>query len=133
MSEDLAAKVRRRIEEIVSRTDGDPVLQTLVCRYSMIPMCVDAGGGLALRSDGEIVQFLWDEPVAPVLCTDVRVRNMALFQGSLLYPELATLVPVRPTTAVTCHRCRGTGDTGLGERFVCFCGGLGWLPAASGQ
>jgi hypothetical protein len=56
--------------------------------------------------------------------------NSAWHRGSLKYPELAPLVPVRPTNAVACTHCE---ELAAIQRevpdIVCYaCGGLGWLP-----
>jgi hypothetical protein len=64
---------------------------------------------------------------------DPRIVNLALYQGSLKFPELTVLVPTRPAAAMTCVHCGGEGKLALTkepglERIVCHCGGLGWLP-----
>ncbi len=75
---------------------------------------------------------------------DSRICNIVLFQGSKKYPELAGLVPARPVGAIDCSHCHGTGvepftakvsaEHGLNpDVFVCYCGGLGWLPEAKAQ
>jgi len=99
-------------------------------------MVFDWGGCYGVRPDGEIVvlDFNQDEPYELEPETEPRICRMVLFQGSKKYPELSELVPTRPTDAVNCKSCNGTGiepmNQKLGfdeERIVCWCGGLGWL------
>ncbi len=96
---------------------------------------MDIGGCYALRLDGEVVTFAWDEPHGLSAVDDERLRNTALQQGSRKYPELATLVPARPSEAVDCRSCGGTGVIVVEGRsfpnIICACGGLGWIPAGS--
>jgi hypothetical protein len=100
---------------------------------------MDMGGCVALRPDGNVVSFLWDEPHGLKVQNDVLWRNRALYQGSRKYPELTVLVPARPPEAEDCPQCGGSGTPRLAleagiENLVCSCGGLGWVlpPALAG-
>lgn len=100
-----------------------------------LPMFLDSGGCYAIRPDGEIISFVWDEPYNLESEDDPRICNLVLFQGAQKYPELSELVPSRPSDAGDCSHCGGTGiepmNEKLGfdnERIVCYCGGMGWLP-----
>jgi len=102
----------------------------VVAKFGALPLTLDMGGCLAIRADGEIISFLWDEPHDVKIERDPRRRNIALYQGSLKYPELAPLVPSRPTDAKPCGNCAGIAAIraqGI-DNVVCACGGLGWLP-----
>lgn len=91
------------------------------------------GGVYALKPNGEIVSASWDDVECLRVENDQRIRNIALFQGSKKYPELSELIDANPHTNHLCPHCKGTGiapiPTGVrGENFVCYCGGLGWVP-----
>ena len=110
-------------------------LRGLAAELNALPMFLDFGGCYAIRVDGEIVSFMWDEPYSLKPENDPRIRNLVLFQGARKYPELDELVPKRPPEAEDCSHCSGTGiepmNGGLGfdeDMIVCYCGGLGWLP-----
>lgn len=67
-----------------------------------------------------------DEPVETVL---IRV---SLLRAAALHSELKTLIPKRPSDAVTCKMCCGTGviqepQLAAIVGLVCQCGGVGWL------
>jgi hypothetical protein len=96
LSPDLQSAVEDRLREFLLDAAPDPLgLRSVVERFGALPLTLDVGGCCALRFDGEIVSFAWDEPhgLAPV--DDHRLGNAALYQGSLKYPELAPLVPAR--------------------------------------
>jgi hypothetical protein len=103
-----------------------------------LPLYLDWTACMALRPDGEVIWIDYDEPhqVRPV--EDERERNLGLFQGSRNDPDLQFLVPPRPSDAIECATCKGTGrlvfpedHQHLAEKLICYCGGLGWLPASS--
>ena len=110
-------------------------LRELAAELRALPMFLDSGGCYAIRSNGEIISFVWDEPYNLEFENDPRICNLVLFQGAKKYPELSELVSARPPDAGGCPHCRGTGlepvNEKLGfdkERIVCYCGGMGWLP-----
>jgi hypothetical protein len=108
-------------------------LRALAGELRLLPATLDMGGCLGLHPSGEVVSFLWDEPTTLRPEADPRTRNLAYFQASLKYPVLAPLVPRRPTNAVICSHCAGSGKCSgmpaeLADKIVCYCGGLGWLP-----
>jgi hypothetical protein len=109
-------------------------LRALAAELQILPVWLDMGGCYGLRLDGTVVSFTWDEPHQIRVEPDERIRNLALFQGSVKYPELRCLVPQRPASGVTCPHCAGSAKVyfdpkDLSKTFVCFCGGLGWLPS----
>ncbi|MBA3322342.1 MAG: hypothetical protein H0T45_12985 [Pyrinomonadaceae bacterium] len=110
-------------------------LRELAAELNALPMFLDFGGCYAIRPNGEIISFDWDEPYNLESENDPRIRNLVLFQGAKKYPKLSELVPSRLPDAEDCPHCNGTGmepmNKKLGfdeERIVCYCGGLGWLP-----
>jgi hypothetical protein len=105
-------------------------------RHRVLPLFNDFVGCWALNMAGQLMFFPWealreleavsDDPV------DAIGANVALAVGSVRFPALATIRPVRPADAVPCTSCDGTGQlTGVPENVVCACGGLGWLPRSS--
>lgn len=120
-------------EPHVVKFDPPLNMRALAARLSILPIVLDMGGVMALRSSGEVVSFSWDEPDRLKIEGDVRVRNLVFFQAAIKFPELKPLVPDRPADVRECESCRGTGIvTGLPNNLVtdviCYCGGLGWLP-----
>jgi hypothetical protein len=108
-------------------------LRAIAAELQLLPACLDMGGCLGLRPSGEVASFVWDEPRLLRADWDERTRNMVYYHASLKYPTLAHLVPCRPSDAVVCSFCGGSGRCNeLGEKLadhlVCYCGGLGWLP-----
>ena len=104
--------------------------------HRVLPLFNDFMGCWALDMDGRLVFFAWEEPeeLEPVSehPVDAVGANAALALGSVRFPALAAIRPVRPTDAVPCATCDGTGRlVGLPENVVCSCGGLGWLPPSS--
>lgn len=90
------------------------------------------GGVFTVDVNGEIRSFLWDDTLHGQVEFDPRIRNLALFQGSRIYPELGALIE-KPEDARVCPHCEGTGMDSYAERLntdaiVCYCGGLGWIP-----
>jgi hypothetical protein len=80
----------------------------------------------------------WDPPHTPEIVREPHMRRIALVGGAEHYPDLATLRPERPTNAVTCSSCGGSGRLIIGgrpapENVRCFCGGLGWLLPGEGK
>ncbi len=111
-----------------------PEIAAFVENLNALPLYADGGGGVALRSDGELIGFLWDEPQSIKVEADPHLRFLALFEGSQSHPELACLAPVRTAEDRDCGVCGGTGRVpGIEESEIeiklrCYCGGAGWLP-----
>jgi hypothetical protein len=99
-------------------------------RAYALPLFFDWTAFMALRLDGQVVWVPYDdEPFEIEVLQDERLRNLGLFQGTKLHPDLAFLIPRRPADAIDCPDCRGTGKlTHLSVRILCSCGGVGWLP-----
>ena len=133
-SEEVSSEIRARIEDIISDFSSDTSsLRSITAELNALPVYLDGGGGLALKPNGEIVEFSWERPEDAQPINDLRIINIALFQGSKKYPELKSLLPHRPPNATVCPYCQGTGypTSALGsniENIVCYCGGAGWVP-----
>jgi hypothetical protein len=91
-----------------------------------VPVYADIGGILIVLTDGRVVHFDPDTHiVTPV--TDTKWRRVALANAARKFPELATLLPARPTDARSCTVCGGTGVL-LGANCGS-CSGLGWVDS----
>lgn len=101
-----------------------------------LPLWCDWNGGVAIRPDGDLIGFLWDEPQATKIETDPHCRFLAGVAGAEKYAELASLLPTRTSDDRDCPSCNGTGiipgleEHGIDPKIIrCYCGGAGWLPA----
>ena len=90
------------------------------------------GSEAVLRSDGTVwiaSDDHWDDPTGAApewRVADKRERTSALVIAGERMPEVRSLLPTRPSTAVDCPRCYGTGY--FFQSIVCpECGALGWL------
>lgn len=128
ITQELSAHVRRRLAEYLAEPDPHN-LRSVVEKFGALPLVGDMGGMFALRPDGEVISYGWDEPHDVAVLRDARLRNAVLFRGSMKYPELGALVPARPTDAIPCPHCEEVAAIQREiKNIVCFCGGLGWLP-----
>lgn len=130
----LETKISALIEDYERETTPKPAqLRQLVAQKKVLPLVWDMGGVLAINAGGDILSFPWDDTSHPTVERDPRVRNVALFQGGVKYPELKALLPTKPDDAHLCPHCGGTGIAPLAaeanvSNIVCYCGGLGWIP-----
>ena len=91
---------------------------------------------LAVTATGDVVGSEFTDFRTRHSVTDPRERNWILFEASQRYPELRHLCPVRQPGDLTCAQCAGTGKLPLPselDNLVCGCGGLGWVPAETGE
>ncbi|MGH9849002.1 MAG: hypothetical protein ACREBD_04015 [Blastocatellia bacterium] len=133
----LAAKISEWVKDYVLPSGGDTEEAIKVAlKRGALPLYLEMGGVFALQLSGEIISIPWSEPENPRVECDQRIRNMVLFQGSMKYPELNSLIPVKQDDAKVCPYCNGTGDAPIPfgasnearKHVVCYCGGLGWIP-----
>jgi hypothetical protein len=133
ISTELSNQIIARIKEYRDTAPEPFNNQKIVEALQVLPLMCDWGGCHAIRSNGEIVVFLLDPPGEWRAEDDQRIRNMALYQGSLRYPELKGLVPAKSEFDKVCPECNGTGIHPINEQLkykniACWCGGLGWVP-----
>lgn len=124
------------VRYLSSEATEPPDARAGAVRHRVLPLFNDFIGCWALDMTGRLVFFAWEAPEAlePVSDTPIDAigANAALALGSVRFPALAAIRPVRPADAVPCTACDGTGRlTGVPDNVVCACGGLGWLPAPS--
>jgi len=123
-------------EYIAEHAQTHPEIAKFVDTLDALPLYADWGGGVAMRPDGELIGFLWDEAQSIKVETDPHLRFLALVTGSERYPELGSLSPQRTSDDRDCPLCNGAGEVadlkehGIDTKVVrCYCGGAGWLPA----
>ena len=136
-SPEQRSMIERKIAQYIGGGSPDAFRRATASAHAL-PLLFDWSACMAIRPDGEVIWIDYDEPHQIRAVEEERVRNTGLFQGSLRHPDLQSLVPLRPPDAVECPHCRGTGrptlrdgDEHLADRVVCYCGGLGWIPATS--
>jgi hypothetical protein len=103
-----------------------------VREMNALPLWSDWSGGVAIRPDGELIGFLWDEPDSIKVETDPHLRFLACVVGSERFPALTYLKPQRTVEDRDCASCSGSGVIpGFESRksIRCYCGGSGWLPS----
>jgi hypothetical protein len=99
-------------------------------RHHALPLLLDMGGCVALRPNGELIQFLWDAPDQVAIEADPKMRHVARAVGSRRYSAISGLAPTRTSTSEVCLTCKGTGVVRPDlPNIVCICGGLGWVPS----
>ncbi len=102
--------------------------------HNALPLILDMGGCIALRTNGELISFAWDHEENALPEIDPYNEHIARAVGSRKYPEILGLAPVRGADASACTFCGGSGVLRPGiPNLVCRCGGLGWVPAPAGS
>jgi hypothetical protein len=133
------AAVETRIEEFISdSTSIYAHVRGAIARKNVLPLFFDWTAFMALTQGGQVVWVPYDEEPGEIeTVRDERLRNIGLFRGTELHPELHFLLPVKPSDAIECHHCRGMGPLAfpqghehISEVVICYCGGIGWLPRA---
>lgn len=129
-SPELAAAVRRRVDELRPNSLGD--WPTRVCKEELnaLPLHGNVVYLWALRPDGTILCMdheAFNHPTEPE--TDPLIIYAVLAQGARIYPELQSWVPPRPAGAQQCDVCQGSGTKQSdGAITHCFkCRSLGWF------
>lgn len=116
--------IERRIEEFLS--SDEPTyswVRPAVAEHGFLPLYVGWLSVLGVKPDGSFVR--WDHEHNPTVVSPIDgvLRRIAIAQGCKRYPELQALWPERPSSAVTCGVCAGSGR--LPEPWICSCG-VGW-------
>jgi hypothetical protein len=119
----VSALIERLIEDCL-RGSNDSLAKTARA-HRVLPVYADVDGSLFLKPNGEVWSQNADSPLkleeSPHWCLVARLAAAERF------PELAELVPIRPSAAVDCADCEGSGRVlnGLVRCGVCY--GLGWI------
>ena len=132
MSADQKARLRRSLTSFLKDdTSGARALRHVAAELAVIPVTDDRNRDFGIRvADGRVVSFNRVEPFDLQLVTIPNAELAVLGHAWTKFPELAPLVPERPSNAIECPACDGRGLLRHGERpfeFSCYCGGLGWL------
>ncbi len=101
----------------------------------LTPVWADWVGGFGLTAGADVVFIEHEGSQEPDRVEEPHLRHITLFIASQKNPELAHLAPQRTPGDPTCPSCGGSGicrgldGKPVPDRFLCFCGGMGWLPA----
>src|SRR5262249_49135917 len=68
--------------------DHDVEVRQRASKYPALPLMFDMGGFFALRMDGNVICFAWDEDAILRIEAELRLRYVAIFEGAKKYPEL---------------------------------------------
>lgn len=132
----LKAKIKRHIEEYINNENNPEYLRNIAQELGVLLLFLDMGICFGINENGEILSFHFDGEFEPYIEKDARNINIAIYQGSKLYPELKQLLENKPKDALECPYCNGTGlenEENEETPIVCYCGGLGWLPMSRTQ
>ncbi len=112
-------------------------IEELAIDLGVLPLWVDWTVFLAVRADGALLVVDHEAPEPnPRSANDLTFVAIALVEGAARYPELAHLLPVRPSGRGACATCDGKGTLSMSRGSVvlhCVCGGLGWKPETAGE
>ncbi len=118
---DLSASQREQLERRIAEFIEDSTsvyahAHGAIARVNALPLFFGWTAFIALRPDGQIVLVPYDdEPGDVEVIREDRLRNLGLCQGTKLHPKLQFLLPTRPTGAIDCSDCRGTGKVPFPE------------------
>ena len=126
-------KISERIQQEIAALADEPIghINYEGIRFNALPVWGTIGEVWLLRSDGSFWTVDSDAgvPLAP-LRDDMHTTALVAAVGR--YPWLQELLPSRPTGAIDCGECGGTGRIGpRGARFCPSCNALGWLDRAA--
>lgn len=132
LNADHKARLRRSLNAFLEEdTPRARELRHVAIELAIVPITDDGDRELGIRlSDGKVVSFGKHKPFDLRVVDVPNAELAALGHAWTRFPELAPLVPVRPTDAISCPACDGSGSIKHGQRpagFSCYCGGLGWL------
>ena len=86
-----------------------PTMAAVVEAIGALPLWCGWSGGVALRPDGELIGFLWDDPQSAKVETDPDFRFLACVACAEKYPELSGLLPPRTVDDRGYPTCKGSG------------------------
>ena len=134
LSLDHRARLRRSLDSFLLEDSPQArELHHVAKELAVLPVTDDRSRDFGVRlSDGKVVSFSRCEPFDLQLVSIPNVELAVLGHAWAKFPELATLVPIRPAHAIDCPACHGSGSIQRAEPLVgfsCYCGGLGWLFA----
>lgn len=130
----IPPNISHRIERAIGMLEPEPLghVNYEGRRHRALPLFGTVGEVWLLRPDGTLWRADSDAglPLEPL---PAELHTMALVAGSLRYPWLGALLPVRPLGAIECGTCDGAGRLGATKTVFCnTCGALGWRPPPPG-
>lgn len=112
-------------------------IEELAIDLGVLPLWVDWTVFLAVGPDGQVVMVDHEAPEPNLRpASDLTFVAIALVEGAARYPELVSLLPVRPKGRTSCTTCGGAGTLSMSRGTVvlhCICGGLGWKPESPAE
>ena len=123
-------EIIRQIDAYIQSAETPDDMRALARSQNALPIYLDMGGCIALRTGGTFIFHPWD---TQEFNRDVNPawQIIALVHGSGKYPSLTSLLPTRNAGDLDCQFCKGTGHFVMGsktyDRILCGkCFGLGW-------
>ena len=125
--ETLDATIRRLIAAYRPHP-SQPGLREIATKSNSLPVYSDVVGDLFITPDGDVLIADGNDRQ---LSVELRHewRMLAFVYASRRYPELASLLPLRPVGTLACELCAGRGFVTEHEVLCGKCSGLGWLGA----
>jgi hypothetical protein len=129
----LAAELRAAIEKRLAEylADGQDIwgVAAIAKKHNALPVYLDMGGILFLSPSGEILTLAHDDGDSVRPEESIEWRTIAAVVASEKFPELVSLRPQRPTSAIDCSACGGTGHVTRHNLRCGECLSLGWKLA----
>ena len=128
----MSDSVFERLRTLVFERVG-PAAEAIAYRSDLVPIEQTEDGWLCLLANGHVAhvsgQGLHEELVRTSRQATALIGNL-----SRRFPIATWFIPGNKG-AIPCPACAGTGrvlglPADLGNRVVCQCGGLGWLPSS---
>jgi hypothetical protein len=130
LSAELSSLIETRIEEYLRRP-ADP-MQVFARGHRALPVYADIDRLLFLRPDGEILSKDNANTSGDLVAEQSAYWClMARLAAAERFPDLAALIPARPSSASDCADCEGRGKV-LNDMVRCeVCHGLGWVDSSA--
>src|ERR1051325_3900959 len=130
---EIPANLIPKLRELQSEQDyPDDVLRL----EDAVVLTLGLGPAMYLTFDGRVIVHAYMEDEPPRESSDPKEAYTAIVVGADTRgaPELLSLLPPRPSDAIDCAACRGSGWIKMGRdiygepaKISCWeCGGLGW-------
>lgn len=119
---EIVARLSQRVGS--SQTDAN---REVAKETGALPVYCSLGGCLLLCTDGVIRRYDAESGTV-ALETERKWILIGYVKAAQTFPELAGLMPKRPTTARMCSACNGIGRI-LGRLDCGVCSSLGWVDA----
>jgi hypothetical protein len=132
VSAELSAFIAARVAAFPAEAPGPLRCEApFVAEFAALPLYLGWTETIGIRPDGEVVRWSSEGAYAGARPVQDRVWMLsALVEGAQRYPELAALLPERPSGAVDCP-CRTHPLLASGQVLCGQCGGIGWLVQES--